>query len=402
MTMEKHVLILGIGGAGARTASKIAAQGIAGIDTAIIDTDKRSFENLAGTVESIHAGSGWSWREDSGCGGDVIRGEQAVAKERSRITQLMQDRPLIVVTGGLGGGTATGGVRTLASVANAYKIPVVFLLTTPFSFESFAKRKAADECVDNLIQVADLLIRLPNDLLFSMIGSDSPVEEAFDKSCAELARSAIGIAEILSSEYTFNTDFASLMALVKGRRCSCGIGVGLATAADGANRCQEAIRRMLESPFLGGADSIKKADAVIVSICASKSLSIGDLKRSLELVTAMASPQTPVECGFNTNSFMGESVQITVITIDYEETLPDEPEEPEEDQIQKKIKSRRRRKEDESKGEGLQLQQGMFELPSFSRGIFADTVAIKFNNEDLDIPTFQRREIFIDKGTTTK
>ena len=40
----------------------------------------------------------------------------------------------------------------------------------------------------------------------------------------------------------------------------------------------------------------------------------------------------------------------------------------------------------------------MLELQSYSKGIFANLPPTKYKEEDLDIPTFQRRNITIDKG----
>ena len=98
-----------------------------------------------------------------------MKGERAVARERSRITQLLADYDFILVTGGLGCGTATGGIRTLASVAKGLAIPAVFLLTTPFSFEYYTKRKNAEDCIGELLPITEALVTLPNDLLFSTL-----------------------------------------------------------------------------------------------------------------------------------------------------------------------------------------------------------------------------------------
>ena len=252
MNKPEDVLIFGIGGAGCRVIRSLLSGGCP-FSLGAIDTDKEALAPLqeGKRVECILAGSGWTWREGSGCGGDVIRGEQAVAKERHAITEVMEGRKLIVTVAGLGGGVATGGCRTIASVARALKIPALFLLVTPFSFESFARRKNAEECIEDLLPIADIVMRIPNDLLFSMLPSETPFEEAFAKSCEELARSAVGVCGLLSCEDSLNSDYAGFMAMLKGKKCSCGLGVGCAEGSEGLDRCGIAVERMLESPFLG-------------------------------------------------------------------------------------------------------------------------------------------------------
>ncbi|MPN44070.1 hypothetical protein SDC9_191631 [bioreactor metagenome] len=48
------------------------------------------------------------------------------------------------------------------------------------------------------------------------------------------------------------------------------------------------------------------------------------------------------------------------------------------------------------------FEQGLLNLQSYSKGIFANVAPAKYKDEDLDIPTFQRRGISIDKGSTGK
>lgn len=396
------VLILGLGGAGGSVVSRIAAQGINGLDTAVIDTDRAALNALDPKVKILAAGGDWSWGEGSGCGGDVIRGEQAIAGERQRIMELITGGyRFIIVIAGLGGGVSTGGIRTVASTIRSRKIPSVFMLTTPFSFESFARRKAAADCIDQLLPVTDILIRLPNDLLFSMLPPDCPVETAFAKSSDELARTAIGICGILNCKNSFNVDYAGFMAILRGKKCQCSCGIGLGFATEQSpDRAAAALKQLVESPFLGGVDKMAEADAMIVSVCAGPGLQLGEMKRTLESVAAFAGKNTEVISGFSTASFMGNAMQIAVVTIRYDESekakLPAQTED-----VQEK-KSPAARRSPKKKKSAPELEQGFLELTNFSKGIFINTVPVMHDGEDLDIPTYQRRGIIIDKGHSAK
>ena len=46
--------------------------------------------------------------------------------------------------------------------------------------------------------------------------------------------------------------------------------------------------------------------------------------------------------------------------------------------------------------------QDTFKLETISKGIFSRSAAVKYRDEDLDVPTFQRRGVTIDKGSTGK
>ena len=102
-----------------------------------------------------HAATAYNFA--GGCGGDVIRGEQAVAKERHAITEVMEGRKLIVTVAGLGGGVATGGCRTIASVARALKIPALFLLVTPLLVVHLARvRRGVGRQLDSQLRFISL------------------------------------------------------------------------------------------------------------------------------------------------------------------------------------------------------------------------------------------------------
>ena len=398
-TGSEKVLIIGLGGAGGKVVSRIASQKIAGLGTAVIDSDRAALAEMDPDVAVLEAGSNLSWGRGTGCGGNIIRGEQAVSGERQRIMELISGKKFIIVVAGLGGGISTGGIRTLASTIRAKKIPAVFMLTTPFSFESFSRRKAASECIDQLLPVTDILIRLPNDLLFSMLSPDCPVEEAFAKSCDELARTAIGVCGLMNCKTSFNVDYAGFMSVLRGRKCQCAMGVGLAVPTEQTpDRSAAAIQNVLNSPFLGGADKMAEADVMIVSLFAGPGLPLGEMKRTFESVAAFAGKNTEVISGFSTAPFMANAMQVVVVTVHYDETEKKNTTEPVVPVVGKKD-SPVRRAPKKSKP-SPELEQGMLELTNFSKGFFVNTFPVMYGDQDLDIPTYQRRGIIIDQGHT--
>ena len=397
-TDSEKVLIIGLGGAGGKVVSRIASQKISGLGTAVIDSDRTALAEIDPNVTVLEAGGNFSWGRGTGCGGNIIRGEQAVSAERHRIMELISGKKFIIVVAGLGGGISTGGIRTLASTIRAKKIPAVFMLTTPFSFESFSRRKAASECIDQLLPVTDILIRLPNDLLFSMLSPDCPVEEAFAKSCDELARTAIGVCGLMNCKTSFNVDYAGFMAVLRGRKCQCAMGVGLSVPTEqNPDRAEAALRKMLNSPFLGGADKMAESDVMIVSLFAGPGLPLGEMKRTFESVSALAGKNTEVISGFSTAPFMANALQIVVITVRYDESEKIKTTEPV--VIEKKDPPIRRTPKKSKPSP--ELEQGMLELTNFSKGCFVNTVPVMYVDQDLDIPTYQRRGIIIDQGHTT-
>lgn len=393
---RKKILLAGIGGCGARIVHAFTKLPYASrVKTAVIDTDREDVEMCAGSVQ-VQAEAEWTVKSGLGCGGDAVKGERAVERERQTLARVLAGYDYIIVTGGLGGGTATGGVRTLASVARQLSIPVLFMLSTPFSFESYTRRRNADEAIRELLQVTDALVTLPNDLLFSTLPPDAGVEESFQLAAESLAISVFGAAELLSSKKIIGGDFADFVALLRKKRTSCAVGIGIASADDGLDRCGIALENMLDSPFLGGVTCLTQAHAVIMCITGGKNFTVSEMRQTLDRASSLVPGTANFTAGITVNPALGEKVLLSCFAIKYDSVprvqeslwggseLPAVP--------QNNVHETGKR----------DVEQGMLNLQSFSRGIFADAPVNKYKDEDLDIPTYQRRGISIDKGTVGK
>ena len=395
-------LVAGIGGCGIRILNSLRGNPRADwLVTLAVDTDGGV---LAGTRADavINASADCNSKSCAGCGGDILRGERAISHERANLKEHIRGFSLLIVTGGLGGGTATGGVRTLASVAREEGIPAIFLLTTPFSFEAHSRRKNAEDCLREIIPVADVVLTMPNDLLFSTLPPDTPVEHAFATSAREMAGAVAGIASVLRCRDLVGADFATFMRALHKRKASCGIGVGVAENSDGLDRCALALTRMLDSPFLGGKEAMKRADAAIVTLTGGPDLELGEMKRTLELAAGVMPGGIELLSGANVCDEAAGSVQMTAVIFQYApeskpEPLPKRTPAPPSETIMPP-----------DHGDELHLpfsassdnaEEVELGLQSYDKGIFEKLPAVRFRDEDLDIPTYQRRNIFIDKGS---
>ncbi len=390
---KKKPMILGIGGSGSSILEQLSfLPGIDAYSLARIDTDRVSAASPS-AAETILASADWGATSGNGCGGDVIRGERAIARERGAIMRMLEKASFLTVCGGLGGGTATGGLRTICSVAHKLELPTVFLLTMPFSFEAYSRRHNAENCVEELLQMADVLITLPNDLLFSAMPPDMPAQQSFEHSARDMAYTVFGVAELMRCKSLMGADYADFMAPLKGKRCDCALGIGAADGSDGLDRSAIALDRMLRSPFLGGIENLKKADAAFLILSGGTDLQLAELKRTLETASDIFPKKTELYSGAAVSSSMNGRLQLTVITANYAEKPPEKNVRPDRTAVRTAAPA--------AEPSGI-LTQGELGLTSYSRGIF-ETLNLpptKYRDEDLDIPTFQRQNVSIDKGKT--
>ena len=392
VTAAKKIMILAVGGCGAKTLNAFARLPGSGLfQTLLLETDKDSAARCTASAV-LRAEVNWAANSGLGCGGDPKKAERAFSRMRTELTQALSGQDFIIVTGGLGGGTATGGVRAVASVIRSLSIPAVFMLTTPFSFESYTKRSNAELCLKDLHGIAEVLVPLPNELIFSSLPPDSEVEAAFEKAARELAAAVFGIAELFRSKKLIGPDYAEFAATLAKAANTCSFGCGRASQKDGLDRCAIALERMLESPFLGGMDRLTRCSAMIVTMTGGD-LQLGEMKRTLENLISLLPVGIPVSAGATINPDYHDQVQLSALAVQYVQPVrPSESQTPTQELLWKSVPG----------ADKESFEQGFLNLQSYSKGIFSNCQPVKYKDEDLDIPTFQRRGIAIDKGSTAR
>ena len=391
---KEKITVIGVGKSGVKvldTLTRLKAS--TRLHLVAIDTDKDSLEGCSVT-EQILADSGW--RNGAGCGGDVIKGQRSLARERNRLGELLKDTTLLIVTGGFGGGTATGGVPIISSVATDRNLPAVYMMTLPFSFEGHSKLRIAEDGIKELLPTADVLMCLPNDLLFSALDANVPADEAFLQADIEMARTILAVTEIFRCRTLLSADFSSLRSVLHRRKSVCCFGIGTALAADGLNRCHIALERMLQSPLMGGIDQLKNANAVVLIMTGGKDMQLSEMKKALEVAESFIPPTARVIVGANTDESYADTIQVTAIAVRYDKADAPTPEPLPEKTFQRPIVPPAREGGDGFGGD--LFEQAELPLQNISKGIFVNSTPFIYNGEDLDIPTFQRKMIIIDKG----
>lgn len=392
--ISSRAIVIGIGNSGLKIISKLSSMPEASwLRFLAIDTDRSSLDSCP--VEN-KIPAGFEWTHGQGCGGNVTRGERTFALVRKTIEEFVTDASLLIVTGGLGGGTATGGAPIIASIAKNNKIPTMFVMTTPFSFEGHSKRRNVDNGLKELIPAADVLLTLSNDLLFSSLQSDTPVDEAFAKADIEVAQAILGISEILRCNRLIPADFSDFRSILNKKKSSCSIGVGQASHEDGPQRCHIALERMLKSTLLGSIKEISNADALFLTLTGGPDLKIGEIKKVLESVEHLVKPDAKLVVGANTDPAYQTLVQITAIAVHFDQT--DLPPSPHQNNITSNLRTPSQKTSKQSTKSPEEIIQAELPLQEISRGVFSKSAPFLYQGEDLDIPTFQRKFISIDKG----
>lgn len=391
----QRIAVLGLGCGGIRALSVLQALPAAKkLHLIAIDSDAATLVSLP-IPESQQILANVQIRKGRGCGGDSLKGQNALNFERSRIEEMLKNFEYVIVIGGLGGGLASGGASIINSILRKLAIPAVFMLTTPFSWEGNATRLVAERAIEELLPTTDALMIIPNDLLFSVLAPNTPASEAFRLADTEIARSIIAVSEMLTGKNMIPADYADINEALHSKKSFCSIGVGIAAKNESENHGQLAVERMLCSPLLGGAGKLRDADTIIINVLSGTELNIAELQTTMAAANKCYGDSSKVIMAINTSLEYENCILVSAVAIKFAERKKAKP---------KKHASALKEQTQEPTllpddlfAEPEQLTFDLLAAPVV-KGIFLNSPHVTFNGEDVDIPTFQRREILIDKG----
>ena len=385
--------IMGVGGAGCRFLKKLHnTSGAEHIRLLALDTDSESLNSTGLAPENILL-AGENWRLGQGCGGDVSNGRNAIGNARSAIANMLSGSKMLMVIGGLGGGTASGGIPTVLSIGTKLQIPTLALVTLPFGHEGDQRRQTAVSVLDNEIyKTANAAIPLPNDLLFSSLSPTTPLKEAYALADEQIARTALALSALLCAGNLLNADFTSFSNMLKQQKSRCAIGVGVSKLDNGLIRPETAIENMLTSPLLGGCSNLQNADAVIFNILGGPDLSIGDVQTIFSQSNNFIRQGAAVLTSAATSPEWSGQIQFTALAVKY--TAPVKPQ----TAVQRMPLAPAVEVSDSLFG-STETEQPVLPFTQISKGIMESTLKVFWQNRDLDIPTYIRNDIAdIDNG----
>ncbi len=393
--MEKPIIVLAIGGAGCRMLSEMREMPEKrDILPLAIDTDRRSLRET-GLPESNVLLAAESWRNGRGCGGNVLDGQRAIAHERTAISSRLKAGSMVVIIGGLGGGTASGGIPVVLSEAAKLHLPTLCILSMPFAMEGSRRTAQAEKALnENIFSTADAVAALPNDLLFSSLDEKTPLADAFRLADQEMSRTILSLTAILTAGNLFSSSFSDLAQLLQTGHSRCAIGVGVVQGEQSDDRINDAVEKLLQSPMLGGTDRLAQADAVIFSVLGGPELSLKEAKTAMDLISKYTPENGELFTGAATSELWRGTLQISALAIKYDERAN------ERGMLDRAAAASRSKKA--VKNSDSSIEQGTFNFDDTKKGVMEGTIAVLWNSEDLDIPAYKRHNCPITGGKVVR
>lgn len=297
------IAVVGCGGAGCNTLSRMMNVGIPGADTVALNTDA---QDLLYTTADRKILVGRDITGGLGAGNDPERGETAAREDESLIKDHIYGSDMVFVTCGLGGGTGTGASPVVTEVAKKLRALTVAVVTLPFTVEGKRRRQNAEQGLTRLREIADTVIVIPNDKLLE-IAPDLPIAAAF-KVADQLLMDAIkGITEMITRPGLINLDFADIRSVLQDGGVAM-IGIG---ESDTENRAAEAVDEALNSPLLDV--DITGARGALVNVVGSPDMTLEEAERIVGRVSEALESEAHVIWGAQISEDLKNAVRVMVI-----------------------------------------------------------------------------------------
>lgn len=286
--MATKIKLIGVGGSGCNTCSRLYAHKIEGVELIAVNTDVQDLKRTK-AHHKIQLGEQLTGGLGTGMNPDL--GREAALANKDDLANVIQDAEMLFLACGLGGGTGSGAAPVIAELAkNMNKLTLAFV-TWPFTFEGAERKKIAENAVQQLKDKVDTLLIINNDKIFEICNPNTSLKEAFLK-IDELLRQAIQtISDLIMLPGFINVDFADVYTILRhGGQAIFGTGL-----ASGENRGEKAAQQAISSPLLD--ISIDGSRGVLINIAANRDLALSEVEQAVKVIVSKVDSKAKVIFG---------------------------------------------------------------------------------------------------------
>ncbi len=300
-----RIKVIGTGGAGNNTVSRISEIGVVGAETIVVNTDAQDLLNATSDKKLL---IGKDLTGGLGAGSDPKIGKEAAKESEQDIKKILKDANMCFITAGLGGGTGTGSIPVIANIAKKMGVLTVAIVTLPFAMEGRLRHENAIIGLEELEGVVDTLIVIPNDKLIEL-APDLPLHTAFKVADEILTNAVKGIAELITKPGLINLDFADIKAVMSSGGIAM-IGVG---ESDTENRAVECVEKALQNPLLDV--EVSGATGALINVVGGPSMTLDEAKKVIETVTARLDDSAKIIWGAQLSPDLQNSVRAMLVIV---------------------------------------------------------------------------------------
>lgn len=364
MSAESPLLLVGVGGAGCAMGREVHALFGAPMRHLLVDTDQAS--SLKGGAPFILMGM--ERLGGRGAGGDIVAARLAAEESISALDESFEGVRLAIVLAALGGGTGGGATLEILRYLSERGIAAVLFATTPFPFEGEARQRNARGVLPMLADVAPSSFFIPLDKLAA---PSENMEDAMRQAFSSLASGISFFWRIMEKPGYIRLDPERLRRIVQGS----GRGRFAAVSVSGKERAHRAVEQLVASPLL--VEGSSPVRSILCGVLAGDDLRLAELSVIADGLRNAFGRKCEFELA-TVNDEQAFSGTLGVVVMLFENQTG------EGDGAGKRQSKR------------IRATRAILAAGPQGRGWFNNTAPTIWHGEDLDIPTFLRKNITLD------
>ena len=174
--LSPKIAVIGVGGAGGNAVNNMISSNLEGCEFLVCNTDAQALDH---SLCEHRVQLGTQVTGGLGAGSRPEIGKAAAEESLEEVLKYLEGANMAFVTAGMGGGTGTGAAPVIARACREKGILTVGVVTKPFHFEGAHRMKSAEAGIEEMQDVVDTLIVIPNQNLFRIANEKTTFAQAF-------------------------------------------------------------------------------------------------------------------------------------------------------------------------------------------------------------------------------
>jgi cell division protein FtsZ len=315
---QVRIAVVGVGGAGCNTVDRMMKSGLKSAQTIAVNTDQLHLK-VVQAHKRVLIGS--SVTKGLGAGGFPEVATKCAEMSKEKLREVIDQRELVFIAAGMGGGTGTGAAPVIAEVAKEAGAIVVSVVSMPFRLER-ARLQKAKWGLERLAAKSDTVIVIENDRLVSYV-PNLPINEAFNLADAITGKAISGISDTIMLPSLMNIDFADVRSVMESK----GFALISMGEGHGTDRIEQVVRNTMEHPLLEA--SYEGAKGALLQINGGTGLTLGEGIEVGEKISESFDLNAEVKIGARLDPSLSDGITVTSIVTGIKNPYLDSKSEPE-------------------------------------------------------------------------
>lgn len=305
---------VGVGGAGVGAILRLREAAPEGLRFVALDTSGQVL-NLARaraaqdtSLPALHTLLLAEGTEGLGTGGDASLAAAAARAAAAAVLEAVGDAEVVLLAGGLGGGTGAGATPQLARMLRDAGCVVIGFGIMPFGFESAPRQERAEAALGRLRAACDSCLALDNDRLLASAAAGESLDVALRVADDLIRQAAAGLVALASCQAWLRLDLPTAGELLAEGGDAC-LALGLGRGPQPAGR---AMRAALASP-LTDMNSLRQARSVLVQVTGDAGLAVHDVADAVGILKALLPAGCEIMAGVAEDPTLRGSAQVMLL-----------------------------------------------------------------------------------------